>query len=124
MALLGARSGSSRSVPLVQGFSDQAFGEALQALLSERSMSLRALGARAGVDHAHLSRVVHGKKRVSVELLARIADALEVPPDTFREYRKAVVDAALDADPALLNRQYRRLADRVADANPQRDRRL
>ena len=56
------------------------FGPVLRRLRFEKGLSLEALAERAGmVSHAHLSRLESGRKQPTVEMLFRLADALEVP---------------------------------------------
>jgi hypothetical protein len=80
-------------------------------LLAERAMSLRALGRAVEVSQSHLSRVCDpGSGSVaSGELAGRVALALGLEEDYFPEFRSAVVHAAIDADPALRERIYRRI---------------
>jgi len=56
------------------------FGPVLRRLRFEKGLSQEALAERAGmVSHAHLSRLESGRKQPTVEMLFRLADALEVP---------------------------------------------
>jgi len=56
------------------------FGSVLRRLRIEKNMSQEALAERAGMaSHAHLSRLESGHKQPTVEMLFRLADALEVP---------------------------------------------
>jgi len=56
------------------------FGPILRRLRLERDLSQEALAERAGMaSHAYLSRLESGSKHPSVEMLFRLADALEVP---------------------------------------------
>ena len=55
------------------------FGPVLRRLRFERNLSQEVLAERAGMaSHAHLSRLESGHKQPSVEMLFRLADALEV----------------------------------------------
>src|SRR5450756_76460 len=53
------------------------FGERVLALLEARGLSLRELARRVPCDASHLSRVVHGRKRASLRVAARLDDVLE-----------------------------------------------
>jgi transcriptional regulator with XRE-family HTH domain len=53
------------------------FGERVLALLEARGLSLRELARRVPCDASHLSRVVHGRKRASLRVVARLDDVLE-----------------------------------------------
>jgi len=56
------------------------FGSVLRRLRLERDLSQEALAERVGMaSHAHLSRLESGHKQPTVEMLFRLADALEVP---------------------------------------------
>jgi transcriptional regulator with XRE-family HTH domain len=53
------------------------FGERVLALLEARGLSLREAARRVPCDASHLSRVVHGRKRPSLRVVARLDDLLE-----------------------------------------------
>ena len=56
------------------------FGLILRRLRFEKGLSQEALAERAGMSsHAHLSRLESGHKQPTVEMLFRLAEALEVP---------------------------------------------
>jgi len=56
------------------------FGTVLRRLRFERDLSQEALAERAGMaSHAYVSRLESGHKRPTVDMLFRIAEALEVP---------------------------------------------
>ena len=56
------------------------FGSILRRLRIEKGLSQEALAERAGMaSHAHLSQLESGHKQPTVEMLFRLADALEVP---------------------------------------------
>ena len=52
------------------------FGERVLALAEERGLSLRELARRVPCDASHLSKVVHGRKRPSPRVAARLDDVL------------------------------------------------
>jgi transcriptional regulator with XRE-family HTH domain len=80
--------------------------------MRERSLSMRQLAHRVGVAQSHISRVVSGSSRkpASGALAERLAAALELPSDYFPEARRARLIARIDADGALRDRLYDRLA--------------
>jgi transcriptional regulator with XRE-family HTH domain len=91
---------------------ERAFTEELPALLADRGLSLRALARRAGVSQPHLSRLLHGvgyRSKPSATLARRIAEALDLPSDYFKEYREAVVIAEVRRNVALREELYNRL---------------
>ena len=53
------------------------FGERVLALAEARGLSLRELARRVPCDASHLSKVVHGRKRPSLRVAARLDDLLE-----------------------------------------------
>jgi transcriptional regulator with XRE-family HTH domain len=53
------------------------FGERVLVLAEERGLSLRELARRVPCDASHLSKVVHGRKRASLRVAARLDDLLE-----------------------------------------------
>lgn len=84
------------------------FAEELPRLLAERRLSLRAFARKLAVSDSHLSRVVRGvdSKRPSAELVERAAEALDLPPDYFPEFREFLVLERIRSDPKLRNRLY------------------
>ena len=55
------------------------FGVVLRRLRFEKGLSQEALAERVGMaSHAHLSRLESGHKQPTVEMLFRLAEALEV----------------------------------------------
>lgn len=103
---------------------DVPFPDALQALLesstaaaaltptasrgSRERATLNALANRVGVRQSHLWRIVHqpDERRASLELIAKVAIVLGLPPDYFLETRAAAVEDYLRCHPARLNRLY------------------
>jgi transcriptional regulator with XRE-family HTH domain len=80
-------------------------------LLEERGLTLRSVSRSAGVDHAHLSRILRGDRgrKVSPGLAARVAVALDLPEDFFPEYREGQVVKAIARDSGLRDQIYDRL---------------
>ena len=67
-------------------------------------LTLRALAREAAVSDSHLSRLVRGaayKTRPSPDLARRVAVALSLAPDYFREFREAFVIERVRRDAAL-----------------------
>ncbi len=88
---------------------NEPFSDALLALLTERGLSQRALARAVGVEQSHLSRLLRHADyyvRPSTDLMSRIADALHIPSDFFREYREDVVIGHLGSDANYLNKTY------------------
>jgi transcriptional regulator with XRE-family HTH domain len=87
---------------------DRSFSEEVPKLLGERAMSQRALARVVGINQSHLSRLSGpGARQVpSLSLAAAVAEALDLPPDYFIEYRRARVIQAMDSDGSVRDRLY------------------
>ena len=75
------------------------FAPDVRSLIDERGLTLTALSEGAGVDHAHLSRVLRGKKKPSLDLIRRVTRALELPEHYFGEVREAELAEKFHAHP-------------------------
>jgi transcriptional regulator with XRE-family HTH domain len=93
-------------------FSEKPFGETLTELMAERGVTYRGLAAKTKLSAGYLNHIVHGNRPVpGNEVVARLAAALEVEPEHFREYRIRVITHKLEAMPELVDRLYRRLSE-------------
>jgi transcriptional regulator with XRE-family HTH domain len=91
-------------------FSNEPFGPTIQALMTERGTTYRALAERTGLSAGYLNHLVHGNRPVpSSEVIATLAKALRVEPEHFREYRIRVITQRLEAMPDLVDRLYKRI---------------
>ena len=91
-------------------FSEEGFGETVQGLMDEHGVTYRQLATRTGLSAGYLNHLVHGNRPVpSNDVVVTLADALEVEPEHFREYRLRVITERLEAMPALIDRLYRQL---------------
>jgi len=92
-------------------YSDDAFGPTIERLMADTGLTYRGLAARTGLSAGYLNHLVHGNRPVpSKEVVARLAAALGVEPEHFREYRLRVISDRLEQMPELVDRLYRRLA--------------
>jgi transcriptional regulator with XRE-family HTH domain len=92
-------------------FSEQPFGETVEALMNEVGVTYRELAAKTGLSAGYLNHLVHGNRPVpSNDVVSTLADALEVEPEHFREYRLRAITERLEAMPEMIDRLYRRLA--------------
>ena len=92
-------------------YSDETLGPTIERLMLETGTTYRGLADKADLSAGYLNHIVHGNRPVpSNDVLARIAGALEVEPEHFREYRIRVITDKLEAMPELIDRLYRRLA--------------
>lgn len=55
------------------------FGQNLRRIRTEKGLSQRELSSLSGVDNAEISRMENGQVNVSLNTVAQLADALEVP---------------------------------------------
>ena len=92
-------------------FSEDDFGRTIERLMEETGLTYRGLAAKTGLSAGYLNHLVHGNRPVpSTEVVARLAAALGVEPEHFREYRLRVIADRLEERPDLVDRLYRRLA--------------
>jgi transcriptional regulator with XRE-family HTH domain len=92
-------------------FSAEPFGAAVERLMNETGVTYRGLAARSSLSAGYLNHLVHGNRPVpSNEVIERLARALGVEPEHFREYRLRVITERLEAMPDLVDRLYRRLS--------------
>jgi transcriptional regulator with XRE-family HTH domain len=92
-------------------YASDAFGPAVERLMAETGTTYRALAERCGLSAGYLNHIVHGNRPVpSNEVIGRIAAALDVEPEYFREYRIRVITEKLERMPELIDRLYKRLA--------------
>ncbi len=91
-------------------FSDDVFGATLERLMVERGVTYRALASKTKLSAGYLNHLVHGNRPVpSTDIVRKLASALDVEPEHFREYRLRVITERLEEMPALIDRLYRRL---------------
>jgi transcriptional regulator with XRE-family HTH domain len=87
------------------------FAEELPELLAQRGLSQRKLAQLIDLNPSHLSRALRGadRARPSVDLIRRVARALDLPAGYFPELREAALIEALKRDPSLRDKLYRQL---------------
>ena len=91
-------------------FSTEPFGATVERLMGETGVTYRALADQTELSAGYLNHLVHGNRPVpSDDVVKRIADALGVEPEHFREYRIRVITEKLETMPDLIDRLYRRL---------------
>ena len=92
-------------------FSSEPFGPAIERLMNESGTTYRGLAAKTGLSAGYLNHLVHGNRPVpSNDVIRRLAEALGVDAEHFREYRLRVITAELEAMPEMVDRLYRRLS--------------
>ena len=97
-------------MPKRRKFSADPFGAAIEQLMNESGTTYRGLAARTSLSAGYLNHLVHGNRPVpSNDVIQRLAEALDVEPEHFREYRLRVITERLEAMPEMVDRLYRRL---------------
>jgi transcriptional regulator with XRE-family HTH domain len=98
-------------MPRRRRYSDEHFGPTIERLMVETGETYRGLAEKASLSAGYLNHIVHGNRPVpSSDVIARIAEALGVAPEHFREYRIRVITEKLESMPELIDRLYKRLA--------------
>ena len=91
-------------------FSEEPFGPTIERLMTESGTTYRALAERTDLSAGYLNHLVHGNRPVpSSDVIERLAKALGVEAEHFREYRLRVITERLEAMPELIDRLYKRL---------------
>jgi transcriptional regulator with XRE-family HTH domain len=92
-------------------YSSDPLGPTVERLMAETGVTYRQLAEATDLSAGYLNHIVHGNRPVpSNEVLRRMAKALGVKPDHFREVRIRVITAKLEQTPELVERLYKRLA--------------
>jgi len=92
-------------------YSEEPFGATIERLMGDSGLTYRGLAAKTGLSAGYLNHLVHGNRPVpSKDVVTRLADALGVEPEHFREYRLRVISDRLEELPELVDRLYRKLA--------------
>ena len=98
-------------MPRRRRFSEEPFGGTLERLMAETGTTFRALGAKTDLSAGYLNHLVHGNRPVPSDgVIERLADALGVGPEHFREYRIRRITEGLEQMPELIDRLYRRFS--------------
>ncbi len=94
-----------------QKYSEETFGATIERLMGETELTYRGLAAKTDLSAGYLNHLVHGNRPVpSKDVVGRLAKALGVEPEHFREYRLRVIADRLEEMPDLVDRLYRKLA--------------
>jgi transcriptional regulator with XRE-family HTH domain len=84
--------------------SNKPFGDTVRALMQAHGMTYRALAKATrecddrGLTHAHINMLVNGRDKPSLRAMELIAQACEMKPEHFAEYRLAAAMRELDPD--------------------------
>jgi transcriptional regulator with XRE-family HTH domain len=91
-------------------FSTEPFGPTLERLMQEKGVTYRALAEQTSLSAGYLNHLVHGNRPVpSDDIVRKLAKALGVEPEHFREYRLRLITQRLEEMPEMIDRLYRRL---------------
>ena len=91
-------------------FSSEGFGAAIERLMNETGTTYRGLASKTDLSAGYLNHLVHGNRPVpSNAVIKRLANALDVDPEHFQEYRVRVITEKLERMPDLVDRLYKRL---------------
>ena len=78
--------------------------------MQEAGVTYRALADQTKLSAGFLYHLVHGNRPVPSDyIVRRLAKALKVEPEHFREYRLRLITKKLEEMPELIDRLYRRL---------------
>ena len=90
-------------------FSSDPFGPTVERLMADNGITYRGLADKTDLSAGYLNHLVHGNRPVpSNDVVERLASALGVEPEHFREYRLRVITEKLEQMPELIDRLYRR----------------
>src|SRR3954453_2073032 len=91
-------------------FSSEPFGDAIERLMNESGVTYRGLAAKPAPCAGSLTHLFPGNRPVpSSDVIERLAGALDVEPEHFREYRLRVITDKLERMPDMVDRLYKRL---------------
>jgi transcriptional regulator with XRE-family HTH domain len=92
-------------------YSDDPFGSTIERLMTETGLTYRGLAAKTNLSAGYLNHLVHGNRPVpSKDVVERLARALGIEAEHFREYRLRVITDRLETRPDLIDRLYKRLS--------------
>ena len=93
-----------------RAYSDEPLGATIERLMADTGLTYRALADKTDLSAGYLNHIVHGNRPVpSNDVLERLAKALEIKAEHFREYRIRVITEKLELMPELIDRLYKRL---------------
>lgn len=97
-------------MPRRRKFSEDPFGPTIERLMDETGLTYRALATKTELSAGYLNHLVHGNRPVpSKDVVERLAAALGIEPEHFREYRLRAITDRLESMPDLIDRLYKRL---------------
>ena len=86
------------------------FARSLERRMREGSISYRALAEKTGLSAGYLNHLAHGNRPVPANpVIEKIAKAVGMKADGFREYRIRKISDALGKRPELVDKVYKDL---------------
>src|SRR6202012_4129808 len=80
--------GAYRPMAKRRKLSSEQFGPAIERLMNESGTTYRGLAAKTNLPAGYLNHLVHGNRPVPAnDVIFRLAEALDVEPEHFREFR-------------------------------------
>jgi transcriptional regulator with XRE-family HTH domain len=101
--------------------SEKPFADALRALMGERGLTFRGLAEQTrlvdgkGMTHAHLNMLANGHDKPSMRAMELIAQACEIKPEYFAQYRLAAAMRELDPAEVGLEQALANLSARLGE---------
>jgi transcriptional regulator with XRE-family HTH domain len=86
------------------------FGSRIRSIREAADLSREVVAEKAGISANYLGEIERGEKWPTLDMIERIAAALQVSPPTFFEYEAEEVD-----NNVLLSKLQRLLSDRSTD---------
>lgn len=86
------------------------FGSRIRSIREAADLSREVVAERAGISANYLGEIERGEKWPTLDMIERIAAALQVSPPAFFEYEAEEVD-----NNVLLSKLQRLLSDRSTD---------
>src|SRR4051794_35930617 len=74
---------------MAKRFAEEPFGAEVRRLLHDRRMTQKELAELADVDMGYLSRALRAVEPASLDLISRVARALDLAEDYFLEIQRA-----------------------------------
>src|SRR3989442_3647850 len=98
-------------MPRKRRFSEDPFGTTIEQLMNELGVTYRGLAAKTDLSAGYLNHLVHGNRPVpSNDVIERLAGALDVDPEHFREDRLRGITDKLERMPDMVERLSKRFA--------------
>ena len=84
-------------------YSNKIFSEAFLEILKEKKIKLRSLAFKTNLNYSYFSKLTRRKTAPPIETIVNIANALEIDPGFFIEYRLYKLNNLLKNNPEILN---------------------